>query len=219
MEAYGLHENYVTRWKVDWTRFYGQLPSGRYRYVKEFTDFHGSGDYDDVDFYAEFVIDEVHECCDENGDSACDICGKSLAVYRVVGNTDWMGYWDAANDLGIMEEVETGVYRKVFEDVPPGAYELRITKNGRWDAAYGNDGQNYIFVVDETSTVTVDFRLRGDEGVISVYGQGRILPYDGDEEQDRSAGTADLTVGLPAVLLLLCATAALLLLRKGKAAH
>lgn len=95
-----------------------------------------------------------------------------LSNYRVVGNAAWMGSWDAASNLGQMIEVSTGVYRKNFENVAPGSYELKITKDGKWDNAYGLNGQNFTFTVDQKCTVTVDFKLVNGEGVIEVYGLG-----------------------------------------------
>lgn len=103
----------------------------------------------------------------------------TLSNYRVVGNAAWMGSWAADSNLGQMIEIEPGVYRKNFDNVAPGSYELKITKDGKWDNAYGtDDGQNFKFTVDQKCKITVDFTLKGGKGVISVYGSG--VPATGD---------------------------------------
>lgn len=128
----------------------------------------------------------------------------TLSNYRVVGNAAWMGSWDAASNLGQMVEVSTGVYRKNFENVAPGSYELKITKDGKWDNAYGVNGQNYTFTVDTKCTITVDFKLQGNTGVIEVYGTG--VP-----------ATADISMLSVVVLLALASvTAVVLVVNKKK---
>jgi hypothetical protein len=128
----------------------------------------------------------------------------TLSNYRVVGNAAWMGSWDAASNLGQMIEVSTGVYRKNFENVAPGSYELKITKDGKWDNAYGVNGQNYTFTVDTKCTITVDFKLQGNTGVIEVYGTG--VP-----------STADISMLSVVVLLALASvTAVVLVVNKKK---
>ena len=103
----------------------------------------------------------------------------TLSNYRVVGNAAWMGSWAADSNLGQMTEIEPGVYRKNFDNVAPGSYELKITKDGKWDNAYGtDDGQNFKFTVDQKCKITVDFTLKDGKGVISVYGSG--VPATGD---------------------------------------
>ena len=100
-----------------------------------------------------------------------------LSVYRVVGNTDWLGNWNAASDNGRMHDMGNGVYRVNFDNVAPGTYEIKITKDGKWDNAYGTeDGQNYSFTVSEKCKITVDFTIKADgKHVIEVYGEGVSL--------------------------------------------
>ena len=89
-------------------------------------------------------------------------------TYRVVGNTPWMGLWDAASNVGIMEEISEGFYQKCFKNVQPGAYEFKITKDGKWDNAIGEaDGQNFKFVVSRTSDVYITCAF--DTGDALVY--------------------------------------------------
>lgn len=333
--AHSMPDNMMRRWDINWEHIYGVLPEGHYRVVKQFMDFHESGNYDECDFYAEFMITETHDCrswdgdllCDtclaliphecrnRDVDTQCDICGKVIDrfcvignadwmgswdvdselgimtaympfgykvvfsdvpvgayelqvikhgsfsrvwgdgngnlcfnntaeadvtvwfvvtdgvgvvsvegeavelleedVFRVSGSADWMGRWDAANDLGVMTYVGNGVYRKEFQNVPAGCYELKVTKNGKWDNAYGMDGRNYCFTVLETADITVDFALKGGIGSVDVYGYG--YGWDEDEDQEGSADTEDLSVGLTAALLLICtASLALLLYRRNE---
>lgn len=99
--------------------------------------------------------------------------------YRVVGNAEWMGSWKEDNDKGIMIDIGGGVYRKNFDNVAPGSYELKITKDGKWDNAIGDEnGQNFKFTVDQKCKITVDFTMKDGKGVISVYGSG--VPALGD---------------------------------------
>ena len=94
------------------------------------------------------------------------------AVYRVVGNADWMGNWDPANNAGRMEPVFDG-YEATFLNVQPGDYELKITKNGSWTDSWGENGMNYCFTVAQPCDVTVTFKLIDDIiGIISVSGNG-----------------------------------------------
>ena len=94
------------------------------------------------------------------------------AVYRVVGNADWMGNWDPANNAGRMEPVSDG-YEATFLNVQPGDYELKITKNGSWTDSWGENGMNYCFTVAQPCDVTVTFKLIDDiVGIISVSGNG-----------------------------------------------
>lgn len=64
-----------------------------------------------------------------------------LSDYRVVGNADWLGNWDPAFEDRRMYNIGEGHYRRNFADVSPGFYEIKITKDGKWDNAYGDHGQ------------------------------------------------------------------------------
>ena len=98
-----------------------------------------------------------------------DVPVGELSSYRVVGSADWMGNWDAAFEDGRMTKVGDGLYRKEFKDVPAGSYELKITKDGKWDNCYGDgNGQNFKFTIGETTDLTVDFKLIDGRGIISI---------------------------------------------------
>ena len=133
-----------------------------------------------------------------------------LSEYRVVGNADWLGNWDPAFEGGRMYNMGDGLYRINFKDVPIGDYEFKITKDGKWDNAYGIDGRNVTFSVIQKCKVTVDFDLT--DGVIEVYGPAGW--WDDEEENPESA---DLSLGLPIAVMLTGAVALPLLLRKKNA--
>lgn len=56
MIAYGISQNDVTEFEYNWEWLYGKLPARTYRMVKGFTDFRGSGDYDNFAYWIEFEI-------------------------------------------------------------------------------------------------------------------------------------------------------------------
>lgn len=103
-------------------------------------------------------------------------------VYRVVGNSAWMGWWDAASDAGKMVEVAPGVYQKCFEDVEPGHYEYMITINGVWDDAIGDAGDNMRFDVTQTCDVTITLTVEnGNYYTVDVsYSDANIGDISGD---------------------------------------
>ena len=136
--------------------------------------------------------------------------GTVLSNYRVVGNADWLGNWDPAFEDGRMIELGNGVYRKKFTDVAPGTYEIKITKDGQWDGAYGDNGQNFCFTVDQKCNISVDLRIKDGEGIVEVYG----YPIDWIEEENPD--DSDLPMILPVVLLAICIVALPVALYKRK---
>ncbi len=115
-----------------------------------------------------------------------------LSSYRVAGSTSWLGQWDAKNDLGIMHEVVPGLYRKNYENVPPGKYELKITKDGTWNGAYGDaEGQNFFFNVDANSIVTIELVIKDGKAYIDAYGAG--INLTSNSRTSSSSGSTDVT--------------------------
>lgn len=55
-EAWNISANDSVEWTVDWTRLYGELPTGSYRIGKQIMDFRGTVDYDKKLYYAGFNI-------------------------------------------------------------------------------------------------------------------------------------------------------------------
>ncbi len=90
-----------------------------------------------------------------------------LSEYRVVGNTDWLGNWDAAHEAGRMTQVAEGVYEITFKNVAAGEYQFKVT-NGTWDQNWGGDGPdgNYMLNVPEAGDITITFKIA--DGSISV---------------------------------------------------
>lgn len=107
----------------------------------------------------------------ETGDYTVVYGTPEPVVYRVVGNADWMGNWDPASDAGLMTEIAPRKFQKCFKNVQPGTYEYKITKNGTWDGAYGDAGDNCVLNVGQVCDVT--FTL-----TISIYGELDSLDVD-----------------------------------------
>lgn len=55
-EGWYINANDSVEWTVDWTRLYGELPTGSYRIGKEIMDFRSTGDYDKKLYYAGFNL-------------------------------------------------------------------------------------------------------------------------------------------------------------------
>jgi hypothetical protein len=125
-------------------------------------------------------------------------------VYRVVGNAEWMGNWDAASDKGLMTSKGNGVYSVTFKNVAAGDYEMKVTANGSWDKCWGDGANNKCFSVSEACDVTVEFTLKGDTGVISVSGKG--VPQTSDVSM----------MGVVAIMVLSMVAASVLVLNKKK---
>ncbi|MBQ3215249.1 MAG: hypothetical protein IJB11_03925, partial [Oscillospiraceae bacterium] len=81
---------------------------------------------------------------------------------RVVGSADWLGSWDPANSVGLMNKVSMGVYQITFEDVAIGNYFFKFTNHGTWDENWGVEGANGSDIpldVAELSNVTITFYI------------------------------------------------------------
>jgi hypothetical protein len=55
--GYNLDSGSDSEWSVDWEWLYGSLSAGKYRIVKNISDFRGTGDFDTYYLTAEFMID------------------------------------------------------------------------------------------------------------------------------------------------------------------
>lgn len=237
MDALGIPPESIYRMEENWESFYGALPSGHYRWVKTFMDYYdGADDYEEADFYVEFVITEPHTCLskdgdllcdlclgivphdrmDGNGDAECDICGKKVPdkdIFRVIGDADWLGNWSLGSNLGLMTETAPGIYQNTFRNVQPGTYYLSIVKNDNWLERWGNGDDYFTFTLEKQADITVVFTLKNGEGLISVQEATPDEPTNiGNQEPNPK--TLDLNVRLLAALLLCCAAVLPLLLRK-----
>lgn len=124
--------------------------------------------------------------------------------YRVVGNAEFMGNWDVNSDKGRMNEVEPGVYRVKFKNVPKGEYQMKVTKNKSWDTCWGDNGGNFNFNVAQTGDIVVTFTLKGNQGLITVQGTNVV-------------GTDDIPmVGFVALLVLAATTTVVLVVNRKK---
>ena len=241
MVAYGVPKESIFRMEENWEMIYGALPNGHYRFVKEFTDFRGAGDYDDADFFAEFVIADAHtcvsedgdllcdiclgiaahDCIDSNGDAECDICGKKISdrdVYRVIGDADWLGNWSLGSNLGLMTQTEPGIYQATFRDVSVGSYSIKIIKNDDWSEVWGDHDEYFSFTVDRKMDITITFTLKNGEGVIEVIGP-TVDGLGEQEDKETSPGSADQSVGMLIVLFAICSASVLFLLNKRRDAQ
>lgn len=54
--AYTISPGDTTRRELNWEWLYGELAPGEYRIRKRVTDFRGTGDYDQYDLYADFIL-------------------------------------------------------------------------------------------------------------------------------------------------------------------
>lgn len=207
-EALGLYPRTIARFSIDWENGYGQLQPGHYRVVKSFLAYKDNDRQDEAVFYADFVITDPHTCQSEDQDQLCDVClalighecrnqnldlqcdwcGRRIDQFCVVGNAEWMGNWDPTSELGIMEAYRPNVYKKVFYDVPPGNYELKIIKHGSFDQSWGGEDGNFCFTLPIQHDVTVYFTIHGDIGVVDLDGLP-VVPLD--EDVYRVVGNAD----------------------------
>ena len=80
------------------------------------------------------------------------------AVYYVAGDEALCGVnWVENNaDNQMTYNSETGLYEKVYPAVAAGTYNVKVT-DGTWSNAWGDNGQNYTFVVSSACDVTVTF--------------------------------------------------------------
>ena len=97
--------------------------------------------------------------------------------YYVAGNDRLCGsHWDACDSANEMEYIGNGYYCKVYENVPAGIYEFKVT-DGSWENTWGDgtgdSGNCRILVEKDGSTVTVWFS--SNDGIVS-YDGARPLP-------------------------------------------
>ena len=95
---------------------------------------------------------------------------EPTADYYVAGDSALCGSnWDAADAANKMDYVADGVYTKVYTNVAAGTYNLKVT-DGTWSNSWGDNGQNYTFVVSAACDVTVTFN--SNSKTVSVTGDG-----------------------------------------------
>ena len=95
---------------------------------------------------------------------------EPTADYYVAGDSALCGSnWDAADAANKMDYKGDGVYTKVYNNVAAGTYNLKVT-DGTWDNSWGDNGNNYTFVVSAACDVTVTFN--SNSKTVSVTGDG-----------------------------------------------
>ncbi len=95
-------------------------------------------------------------------------------TYCVAGAAALCGEdWNPAGNP--MTKNADGLYEKVFDNIPGGSYEFKVT-DGSWDNAWGNNGGNYSITLTKESKVTILFNA--ETKAIEV----KIEPKAGAEE-------------------------------------
>ena len=79
-------------------------------------------------------------------------------TYYVAGVAALCGSeWNNADPANLMTwNGATGLFEKVYENVAEGTYQFKIT-DGTWDQTWGDNGQNYTFLVSQSCDVTITF--------------------------------------------------------------
>ncbi len=78
------------------------------------------------------------------------------ATYILAGSGMFGTDWDPSNTANKMSRNADGLYEKVYENVPAGTYEFKVT-DGTWNNSWGNGTGNYSFTLTEESKVTILF--------------------------------------------------------------
>ena len=79
-------------------------------------------------------------------------------TYYVAGVAALCGSeWNASDPANKLEwNGTTGLFEKVYTNVAAGTYQFKIT-DGTWNNAWGDNGQNYTFLVSSACDVTITF--------------------------------------------------------------
>ncbi len=97
------------------------------------------------------------------------------ATYIVAGDSKLCGStWDAADVANRMTRNAEGKYEKVYSALPVGSYQFKVT-NGTWDQAWGADGGNYEFSVNEVCDVTITFDPETESIKVTGTGIGKVV--------------------------------------------
>ena len=90
-------------------------------------------------------------------------------TYYVAGVAALCGSeWNASDPANKLEwNGTTGLFEKVYTNVAAGTYQFKIT-DGTWNNAWGDNGQNYTFLVSSACDVTITF----DAGSKAVNAEG-----------------------------------------------
>ena len=106
----------------------------------------------------------------------------ATTYYTVAGTSALCGSeWnpsDTKNDMTAM----TGGYYKIYQNVPAGSHEFKVTKNHSWTTSWGSGGNNYKFSTTKAGYVAIYFKTSGSITVLTEHGTPKY----------RIAGTSNL---------------------------
>lgn len=89
------------------------------------------------------------------------------ASYYVAGDSALCGSEWSADDANNQMTYADGVYTKVYASVAAGTYNIKVT-DGTWTNSWGDNNNNYTFVVSSACDVTVTFNA--ESKTVSVTG-------------------------------------------------
>ena len=135
--------------------------------------------------------------------------------YRVVGDADWLGAWDAANSVGLMTAGENGVYEITFTNVAVGNYQFKITKDGSWDTNWGKNGPGGDNI-ELNVTVAGDVTVRFNASVSGISYKTAASDDFVEVWSEKSSGTGDLSVVGVCVAMLAASAGLVCLIGKKK---
>ena len=101
--------------------------------------------------------------------------------YTVAGTADLCGDgWKPELEANQMIHYGDGLYKKTFKSVPAGTHEFKVT-DGSWGSSWGDNGNNYVFPITETSHVTIIFNAQTceiDVEIVSLVVVEEPVDYD-----------------------------------------
>ena len=123
-------------------------------------------------------------CCIPVGAFATDEQFYTVAGFDSLCGSAW-NPGDANNQMTL--NAETGLYEKVYSNVPAGTFEFKVT-DGSWDNCWGQDGNNFQFATESESNITITFNAETKEITVSaaavqpryVAGYGSLCGTDWD---------------------------------------
>lgn len=96
------------------------------------------------------------------------------AEYYVAGTADLCGVgWDPGASQNKMT-LKNGLYTITFKDVPAGTHEFKIT-DGTWDNSWGDNGGNYILILNAPSEVTITFNADSKAINVTTKATGAVV--------------------------------------------
>ena len=130
----------------------------------------GAWDSSDNTNWSVYPPEEEEEPTEEPSEEPSEEPDVSDATYYVAGDQGLCGTnWSCDDAANLMDYVGDGVYSKTYTDVAAGTYNLKVT-DGTWTNSWGDNGQNYTFVVSSACDVTVTFDSNAK--TVTVFGTG-----------------------------------------------